>query len=237
MARALDLLSTPESEEYAEALGQMFGVDFDADAIDRWRTAGDMLSEIEARAAPSDTRGPAPAAKAFYLLRRALADRTIAPSTPLSKVKGTWRAASFLVHLHRRTKLVMPGAGVGVFGEAALALTGQMFLTLFLLWAVLPAEGAACGGSQGLIVAPILFGGLGLAFLFAYLDGRPFRADLTTFGDLARAVAQDNLAALWRQGAARRRADIWPALRAWLATVADVPEREVERDSRLGLET
>ena len=95
MARALDLLSSPESEEYAGVLREMFGVDFDGEAIERWRTAGDMLREIEARAAPSDMRGPAPAAKAFYLLRRAVGDRAVRPSTPLRAVKGTWRGRRF----------------------------------------------------------------------------------------------------------------------------------------------
>jgi hypothetical protein len=233
MARALDILSSPESEEYIHTLSDMFGVDLDDGAFERWPTAGDMLAEIEARAAPSETNGPPPGMKAFYLLRRAIGDRSIAPSTPLATMKGTWRATTFLVRLNRRALLNMPGAGIGVLGEAALSVSLQTFVTLALLWSVLPNEIVSCGGSQALIVAPILLGGIGLAVLFGYLDGFRFRADLRTFGDLAHAVAQINLATLWQQGAARRRSDIWPALRAWLASVSNVPEQEIERASPL----
>lgn len=232
MARALDLLSSPESEEYIATLSDMFGVDFDDDAFERWRTVGEMLAEIEARAAASETNGPPPVAKAFYLLRRAVGDRSIAPSTPLKNVTGTWRATAFLVRLNRHAMLNMPGAGIGKLGEAALTVFLQTFVTLALLWSVLPSE-LSCDSSDSFIVAPVLLGGIGLAIVFGYLDGFAFRADLRTFGDLAHAVAQINLAALWRQGAARRRSDVWPALRAWLASVSNVPEQEIERASPL----
>lgn len=233
MARPLDLLSNPESEEYVDMLSDMFGVDFDDDAFESCQTAGEMLAEIEARAAPGETNGPLPITRAFYLLRRAIGDRSIAPSTPLKNVKGTWRATRFLVRLNRRVMLNMPGAGIGMFGAAALTLCLQTFATLALLWSVLPNEVVSSSDSQHFIVAPVLLGGIGLAIVFGYLDGFRFRADLRTFGDLAHAVAQINLAALWRQGAARRRRDIWPALRAWLASVSNVPAQEIERASPL----
>jgi hypothetical protein len=235
MARPLDLLSNPDAEDLVEDLGNIFGVDFDDATVERWRTAGGVLRAIEEAAVPAESSGPPPAVKAFYLLRKAAGDRSIKPSTPLREVDGTWRASTFLVRLSKRTQLNMPGAPVGAYGHAAMGVFLQTFLTLFVMWWAIGGSGPACANGDDWIVAPVLFGGLGFSLLFAYLDGRAFRGDLKTFGDLARATAQLNLAALWRHGARRRRADVWPALRAWFAAVTDIPEAEIERDSPLGV--
>lgn len=235
MARALDLLSAPEAEEYAEALGEIFGVEFDDDAVEQWRTAGDILRAVEARIGEGAAAGPSLSVKAFYVLRRAVGDRRIGPSTPLSAIAGTWRATTFLVRMHRRTKLVMPGAPTGEFGRAAMTLTALTFATVFILWIALGGGGTpACGGSEGLIALPVLFGGLGIAVAFGYWDGRAFRADIKTFGDLARAAALLNVGALSGMGASLRRDDVWRALRSFLSIVAMVPAEEIERCSPLG---
>jgi hypothetical protein len=202
MAEVLGLDDELGDVELVERLQRSFAVKLDDDELLRCVVVDD-LHRLLLAAVPHAERSLSGCltAKAFYRLKRTLTAEEpgliVRPTTPLVALAGDRRAGDWLQWLERTSKLRMPGVEMESRG-----------CLLMLAGIAVPIACGWIGDSVGFFLAlPAALAG----FWFARRLTR-FPKWLATVGDLARAVAALNVAALRIPGEPLRKREIWTAL-------------------------
>jgi hypothetical protein len=223
MADVLPLAGDDDAYYLICEVERAFAICFAPADLEACRTAGDLHQLVLGSVLHADrTNTTCLAAKAFFRLRRAIEseqpDRVVRPATPLAELAGRIDVSLWLSRLQRRTGLRLPTQEVTAIGCAVILATIAGLAASVVVY-----------GWAGLLVSLPLSVGLGAASL-RWLTRLP--QQLGTMGDLARAVAALNPAALVGPERSIRTLEVWTALQGIIQDNLS-PDTPVERTTPL----
>jgi hypothetical protein len=203
MADVLPLVGDGDEDDLVHEVESAFGIRFAPQDLEACHTVGDLYDLVLALVPNAERTGTAClTARAFFRLRRAIEraqpDRVITPATPLNDLTARSGTDAWLSRLQDRTGLRMPTLATGIAGGlAAVAAVALSVAAIF-----------AHGWYGALVSLPV-----SLAMLAASSRWLArFPKGMRTVGDLARAIAALNIAALSDGKEPIRRSEIWAAL-------------------------
>jgi hypothetical protein len=237
MANTLGLDDDFDPVEVVQIVESAFNLKIANEEAEAIATVGEMYDLLQEKIAGNATDGKCANAMAFYRLRRALAARNagsrLTPTSDLSWLLDSY-TKRFVRALEQETSLKLPkpeNSWIGCLG-ATIALLGTFGALVAMLLALAtlffgPWNGNAIAGS-----APaLLFGGLILGGLFAYLDPGHLPKQCVTLGDLAEKTANMSYGLLVKQGADASESRVWQVLTEVLSDFTTVPAGAINRDT------